>query len=86
MPQKRLPYYSKTLRDFVVAEMCECGHLMQQHGSMLVEHGEATVRLPNDGSCCQGYCTCSHYRWQRWVTADEYAALVVARRRAQTVA
>lgn len=84
----KIPFYSETHQDFIVAEMCECGHLQKDHGSLNIRLHDTDgriVRLPNDGGCCNGHCGCDHYRWARWVTSDEYASMIVAQRRHKAV-
>jgi len=67
-------FFSKALNDFVVGEMCKCGHLHRDHGSQLKKiSDQKTLRLAHDGSCCVGKCACKHFRWARWVTATEFA-------------
>lgn len=75
------PFFSRQLQDYVVDEMCECGHLKSDHGSLNRRINDRVVRLSRDeGSCCKGKCKCPHFTWERWVTADEAADLVIAAR------
>jgi hypothetical protein len=65
-------FYSRQLGDVVVDEMCVCGHLKRDHGSVLKKiDSEKSLRLPHEGNCCDGECECPHFVWDRWVTASE---------------
>lgn len=73
---RRSIFYSERLGDFVVDEMCECGHLKSDHGSLNVRLDESIVREPNDGSCCAGSCHCEKFTFARFVTLEEVAGPV----------
>lgn len=73
-------FFSRQLNDFVVDEMCSCGHLKSHHGSLLHKLKNAMLREPNDGSCCTGHCGCSQFTFERFVTAEEAARLMIEKR------
>ncbi len=79
----RTPYYVSQSDDFVMDEMCACGHLKSEHGSRTVKlkaSGDRSLRIPNDGSCCNGDCRCPRYRWVRFVYMNEYTDIIRSRR------
>jgi hypothetical protein len=83
----RKPYYDPATNDFVFDEVCQCGHLKSEHGSMLVklqQSGGSSLRLPDDGNCCKGQCNCAKFVWIRFVFTDEFADIVKSRRRVPT--
>jgi len=74
-------FYSEQLGDYVVDELCKCGHLKSEHGSKLTKINEkATLREPHNGSCCTGGCACAQFAFARYVTVEEAAGVVVAKR------
>lgn len=79
---RRVPFYHARLNDWVVDGMCKCGHLHSEHGSLLipVPGAENSIRIEHDGSCCEEFCTCEQFTWQRFVTAEEFALLIRAKR------
>lgn len=51
---------------------CICGHLEEEHGSRLARTEDGLmIRLPHDGNCCCGDCSCSKFNWDRWLTTEE---------------
>lgn len=78
---KRSIFYSERLGDFVVDEMCQCGHLKSEHGSLLHKIKDTLVREANDGSCCSGKCGCRRFTFTRHVTVEERVSLLKLRRR-----
>ncbi len=77
----RKPFFSHSLRAFVLDEMCVCGHLKSEHGSKTIRSRGATIRLHDDGSCCENGCACKQFTWARDVTDEEMADRIIARRR-----
>jgi len=75
-------FYSRQLNDFVVNEMCQCGHLKSDHGSLARKIYQTIVRQPNDGNCCSSNCNCdcNQFTFARFVTADEIADIAISRR------
>lgn len=65
--------YSKAHKDYIVDELCQCGHLRRDHGSKSRRVGESLCRLPQHGNCCSGQCACPRFTWARFVTATEFA-------------
>lgn len=66
------PFFSRQLKDFVVDEMCECGHAKSEHGSSSTNMDGQIVRLSRDeGSCCSGQCACPRFTWARYITETE---------------
>jgi hypothetical protein len=50
--------YPRRINDRVVTdEMCECGHLLSDHGDTPVEYCH--------GAC--GDCGCMQFRWERFI-------------------
>lgn len=67
------PYYSRRIQDWVVDEMCTCGHMRSDHGSLLkkLPNGKM-LRLSAEGNCCGGHCECLQYTFARHVGVEEY--------------
>lgn len=87
IPMRR-PYFDHAANDYVMDEMCQCGHLKSDHGSLLVSlrHSQGRkLRLRDDGSCCKQDCHCTKFRWIRFVYTDEYTQIIAARRKASAV-
>ncbi len=78
---KRSIFYSERLGDFVVDEMCQCGHLKSEHGSLLHKIKGTLIREANDGGCCSGHCECRQFRFARYVAVEERASMQKKRRR-----
>jgi hypothetical protein len=73
-------FFSHQINDYVVDEMCVCGHLKSHHGSLLHKLKAVMVRDPSDGSCCSGHCDCTQYAFLRFVAVDEAARIVIEQR------
>lgn len=73
-------FFSRQLNDYVVDEMCVCGHLKSLHGSLLHKFSNSMIREHSDGNCCSGRCNCPQYTFERFVAAEEAAQLLVNRR------
>ena len=71
-------FYSRQLQDYVIDEMCECGHKKSEHGSMLHKMRRKFHRESNGGSCCSGPCKCKRFTFARFITVEELAQLAVA--------
>lgn len=70
-------FFSRVLGDYVVDEMCECGHLKSEHGSRTTRiGGSRMLRQANDGSCCKGRCECKQFTFARFVGLEEKAEMV----------
>lgn len=83
------PYFDHVQNDYVMDEMCQCGHLKSDHGSLTVKLRQSqgrSYRLPDDGSCCAPGCGCKKFRWARFVFTDEYAKIIKDRRTATSTA
>jgi hypothetical protein len=66
-------FYSREHGDWIVEEMCECGHLKREHGSNLLPLGNGRkLRVPNGGNCCANSCDCPRFTWDRFVTISEF--------------
>jgi hypothetical protein len=68
-------FYSNQLNDFVADEMCQCGHLKSEHGSLTKRIKNILLRNPNSGSCCGFHCECKRFVFSRFVTVDERISL-----------
>lgn len=77
-------FFSQILQDYVVDEMCSCGHLKSQHGSLTARSARGILRQPHDGGCCHGICDCKRFTFVRYVTIEE-RSLEFGNRRAITV-
>lgn len=74
-------FFSKHLGDFVVDEMCRCGHFKSKHGSLCSKVQGSLIRHSGEGNCCSGSCECLQFTFVRFVTVTE-AALKIKKRRA----
>jgi hypothetical protein len=76
------PYFCEPVGDFVFDEMCECGHLRSEHGSLTlpIKHSNKRVRVHDHGSCCASGCACTRFTWTRFIFTDEYAEKVMNKR------
>jgi len=65
------PFYSKRLQDWVVDEMCTCGELRSEHGSLVQHVGDTDtlLRLEGEGNMDE----CPRYTFKGFVTAEKYA-------------
>lgn len=88
MKDRNHPYYCFATEDFVMDEMCCCGHLKSEHGSVLVKmrKSKVSLRIPADGGCCEGMCGCKKFRWERFVYTDEYAQIITSRQKRRNTA
>lgn len=73
-------FFSRQLNDYVVDEMCTCGHLKSLHGSLLHKVKNVMIREPSDGNCCSGRCGCTQYTFQRFVAIEEATQLLINKR------
>jgi hypothetical protein len=64
-------FYSRSRGDFVVDEMCRCGHLKSKHGSLIHKTKNAMIRDPSDGSCCSDHCECGQFTFVEFVTISD---------------
>ena len=64
-------FYSRQLQDYVIDEMCRCGHLKSTHGSLLHRIKKSMLRESNEGSCCSNHCECLQFTFVRFVTVEE---------------
>lgn len=71
------PFYSKRRKDWVVDEICECGKLRSEHGSLVQKVGDQYLRLAGEGNAEE----CKRYRFFEFVTAKRYAAMMFKRRK-----
>jgi len=69
-------FFSRQLNDYVVDEMCSCGHLKRHHGSLLHKFKSLMVREHSDGNCCSGHCGCPQFTFERYVGIKEAAQLL----------
>jgi hypothetical protein len=71
----RTVFFSRAQGDFVVDELCTCGHLKRDHGSKLkpvCRGSKLKFRLPHDGNCCAGTCPCPHFTFARHIGVEEF--------------
>ena len=73
-------FYSKQIENFVSDEMCKCGHLKSNHGSLTHRMKDKMIRERSDGSCCSSHCVCNKFTFMRFVSVDEAAELIVYKR------
>jgi hypothetical protein len=50
-------------------QLCKCGHLKSEHGSLLHKNGLPYIREEGAGSCCE--CECKQFRWKAFVNSRE---------------
>lgn len=66
-------FWSNSLGDLVIGEMCQCGHPQKSHGSttkMISE--EITVRFPHKGGCYdENGCCCEKFTFARWIKLQD---------------
>jgi hypothetical protein len=65
------PFYSERRNDWVVDEMCMCGKLRSEHGSLVQRIGDKLLRLESEGNCSETHC--NKYVFGGFVTATTYA-------------
>jgi len=77
-------FYSRQLDDFVVNEMCQCGHFKSEHGSLVKKIRQTLLRQPSEGNCCSSHCDCDckQFTFARYVTADEISDIIINQRTA----
>ena len=71
-------FYSKQIQNFVSDEMCECGHLKSEHGSLTHRTKDKMIRESSDGNCCS--CACKKFTFHRFVSIDEAAEIIICKR------
>jgi len=76
----KILFFSRQHNDYVVDEMCACGHLKSEHGSLLHKLKNKMLREHSDGNCCAGHCECTQFTFARFVTAKEAAKLTISKR------
>lgn len=71
------PFWSNQLQDIAVDEICTCGHLRSEHGSqsLAMDKTEAMLRVANEGGCCGEDCSCSKYKFARFVGMHEHVEI-----------
>ena len=74
-------FFSNQLNDYVADEMCECGHLKSEHGSLTRRIKGKIHRIATEGNCCaSGHCDCSQYTFARFVSIKEKAIMLFGER------
>lgn len=68
------PFYSERRRDWVVDEVCMCGKLRSEHGSLVMKIDDRLLRLESEGNCSE--TNCPHYCFGGFVTAADYERLL----------
>lgn len=70
------PFFSKPLNDWIVDEVCKCGHSKKEHGSLVKKVSNGMLRLAEEGNCCSGHCECLQYTFENYITAEQAVAKV----------
>lgn len=73
-------FFSEQIGDYVVDELCKCGHLKSEHGSKTINMKGYMFRESGKGNCCGGGCVCKKFIFARFVAINEAAEIIASKR------